>query len=47
MVSIKWNDMTDGVRRARVPGGWLVTADLRNSAAQGMAFVPDPEHAWI
>jgi ABC-type branched-subunit amino acid transport system substrate-binding protein len=28
------------VRRARVRGGWLVTA------SGGVAFLPDPEHAW-
>jgi hypothetical protein len=28
------------VRRAKVPGGWLVTA------GGGVTFLPDPDHAW-
>ena len=29
------------VRRAKVPGGWLIA-----SGSGGIAFYPDPEHAW-
>jgi len=29
------------IRRARIPGGWLVT--IRD---EGIAFVPDPKHEW-
>ena len=28
-------------RRARIPGGWLVT--IRD---EGITFVPDPKHEW-
>jgi hypothetical protein len=31
---------TEPCSRAKVPGGWLVCA------GGGMAFYPDPEHAW-
>jgi hypothetical protein len=29
------------VRRAKIPGGWLVT--IRD---EGITFVPDPTHQW-
>ena len=29
------------VRRAKIPGGWLVT--IRD---EGITFVPDPMHEW-
>ena len=29
------------IRRARIPGGWLVT--VRD---EGITFVPDPQHEW-
>lgn len=36
------------VARTRVPGGWLVFAASGGVAEQGgLAFVPDPEHAWL
>lgn len=31
----------DRIRRARIPGGWLVT--IRD---EGITFVPDPKHEW-
>lgn len=31
----------DRIRRARIPGGWLVT--IRD---EGITFVPDPAHQW-
>jgi hypothetical protein len=32
------------LRRAPVPGGWLVT--LRLNEGGGLTFVPDPHHEW-
>ncbi len=33
------------LKRAEVPGGWLVRCtELRRS---GLTFVPDPKHEWI
>ncbi|MBI1741470.1 hypothetical protein HYR54_00185 [Candidatus Acetothermia bacterium] len=29
------------IRRAKIPGGWLVT--IRD---EGVTFVPDPKHEW-
>jgi len=36
------------VRRAKVPGGWLVSIDTGNrpTPSVGIAFVPDVDHAW-
>ena len=34
-----------GSLRARVPGGWLVYVGQYETG--GVAFVPDPEHAWV
>jgi hypothetical protein len=31
-------------RRAKVPGGWLVS--VSGSAGDGLAFYPDPQHVW-
>jgi hypothetical protein len=33
--------LDDRIRRARIPGGWLVT--IRD---EGITFVPDPMHEW-
>jgi hypothetical protein len=32
------------IARAKVPGGWLVTASQTDGC--GITFVPDPNHAW-
>ena len=45
-VTIAWEavlcEQPEGiVRRARVPGGWLVSNDTGS-----LAFVPDPDHRW-
>ncbi len=38
------------VQRLRVPGGWLVRtrrkARISSHPILGLAFVPDPTHAW-
>jgi hypothetical protein len=34
------------VRRTKVPGGWLVFIHGINGDAGGLAFYPDPTHAW-
>ncbi len=43
-VSLDWQEMetniTRSIHRASVPGGWLVAQQ------NGLAFVPDPDHAW-
>ncbi len=36
-----WQELDAKVRRAKVPGGWLVLAN-----GDGLAFYPDPEHVW-
>jgi hypothetical protein len=33
--------LDDRIRRAKIPGGWLVT--IRD---EGITFVPDPKHEW-
>jgi hypothetical protein len=33
--------LDDRIRRARIPGGWLVT--IRD---EGVTFVPDSKHEW-
>lgn len=33
------------VRRAKVPGGWLVAALLPYQSS-GITFYPDPNHSW-
>lgn len=35
---------TFAIRRAKVPGGWLITHNW--SEAGGLTFFPDPEHKW-
>jgi len=40
---LQWETLASNwgeVRRAKVPGGWLVVA------GGGVTFLPDPEHAW-
>ena len=32
------------IHRAKVPGGWLILKSLSDNS--GIAFYPDPEHAW-
>ena len=43
-VSLEWQEMSSNIvrtlHRAPVPGGWLVAQQ------NGLAFVPDPDHAW-
>ncbi|WP_413431607.1 hypothetical protein [Crateriforma spongiae] len=36
------------VRRAKVPGGWLVSIDTGNrpEPSVGITFVPDVDHVW-
>ena len=34
------------VRRAKVPGGWLVYASNGYHHHGGITFYPDPEHRW-
>jgi hypothetical protein len=38
-----WRDLE--VRRAKVPGGWLVLASW-GAGRGGLAFYPDPDHEW-
>jgi hypothetical protein len=33
--------LDERIRRAKIPGGWLVT--IRD---EGITFVPDPGHEW-
>ena len=52
-IRLEWVEATDEhgqdarvcFRRARVPGGWLVTA-LDIGEGFGVTFVPDAEHRW-
>ena len=37
----KFEIVDDRIRRAKIPGGWLVT--IRD---EGITFVPDPTHTW-
>lgn len=39
---LRWESLSSNLtaHRAKVPGGWLV------SAANGLAFLPDPAHEW-
>lgn len=34
------------VRRAKIPGGWLMLTERTDSSCGGITFVPDPEHVW-
>jgi hypothetical protein len=37
--------MAVSIRRARVPGGWLIFT-AGQSGMSGVSFYPDPQHAW-
>src|SRR5687768_14292314 len=42
-----WERVTANIgeaRRAKIPGGWLVSAQLGDGG--GLVFYPDPEHSW-
>ncbi len=42
-IILKWekvNSDSYNIKRAKVPGGWLV------KAGYGLMFYPDPEHQW-
>jgi len=41
---IKSQGIGTRVRRAKVPGGWLVA--IENMSGLGMTFYPDPDHQW-
>lgn len=50
MANLEWEQISDKhnrlmVRRARIPGGWLVLAEGGLNMS-GLAFVPDPNHVW-
>ena len=34
------------IRRAKVPGGWLVYASDGYHSHGGLTFLPDPSHQW-
>ena len=39
---LQWEGLSaEGVRRAKVPGGWLVAI-----GAGALTFYPDPDHTW-
>ena len=42
-ITFHWEDVKSdmGMRRAKVPGGWLVVV-----TGAGVTFYPDPEHQW-
>jgi len=37
-------NVTEIVKRAKVPGGWLVLVVTHNGS--GLTFYPDPSHLW-
>jgi len=37
-------DIFHGLRRSKVPGGWLVILDENES--RSLCFYPDPDHSW-
>jgi len=40
-----WNWWKDPlIKRAKIPGGWLVWCD--GGLKGGLTFVPDPNHEW-
>ena len=40
---ITWESIGSAIKRAAVPGGWLVRC---TEDTGGIAFVPDPKHKW-
>jgi len=49
MTELKWELVpsdTYMIRRAAVPGGWLVMCVARPGDEASIAFVPDPGHTW-
>jgi len=44
-VVLKWESIGNGVQRAKVIGGWLVTYD--SGEGGGITFVPDPDYSWF
>lgn len=36
----------EGIRRAKVPGGWLLTLRKGGSDSFAFTFYPDPKHQW-
>ena len=49
--AIVWEELESvggllAVRRAKVPGGWLIYASNGYHHHGGMTFYPDPEHRW-
>jgi hypothetical protein len=46
-VTFTWEKLAAGketIKRAKLPGGWLIAAG--EGAAQSIAFYPDPRHEW-
>ena len=41
-----WLHVDWEVHRAKVLGGWFVLTRIGGAAPQGIAFYPDPQHAW-
>jgi hypothetical protein len=49
---IEWEELSNSdtvhpgleTYRAKVPGGWLVMASVKEGI--GITFYPDPEHVW-
>ena len=47
---MKWEKLKSGrffesIRRAKVPGGWLIVVVVGGATA-GLTFYPDPKHEW-
>jgi hypothetical protein len=49
---IVWEDLASSghgnlsMRRAKVPGGWLIYASDGYHHHGGLTFYPDPDHRW-